>query len=127
MYPGGTDCASGKCTPPVVAGKLDLAQSRSMGKRPNRIKEWRDLRGMSQEVLAEKCATTHATISRLERGKLPLSEHWLRTIGKVLRVPMADLLVAEEQEALENAADLARDIMYKIGRASGRERVWQYV
>src|SRR3546814_15139897 len=42
MYPVGTDCASGKCTPPVVAGKLDLAQSRSMEKRPNRIKEWRD-------------------------------------------------------------------------------------
>src|SRR3546814_1850966 len=39
MYPVGTDCASGKCTPPVVAGKLDLAQSRSMEKRPNRIKE----------------------------------------------------------------------------------------
>src|SRR3546814_13304793 len=98
MYPVGTDCASGKCTPPVVAGKLDLAQSRSMEKRPNRIKEWRDLSGMSQEDLAEKCATTHDTISRLERGTLPLSEPWLRTIGKVLRVALGDHNVTGEEE-----------------------------
>lgn len=82
-----------------------------MEKRPNRIAEWRKARMMSQERLAELCGTTHATISRLERGKLPLGEHWLRTIGRVLRVSMVDLLLAEEQEALNNAADVARDIL----------------
>lgn len=69
---------------------------------------------MSQVRLAEQCKTTHATISRLERGKMDFSEYWMRTIGRVLRVAMIDLLVAEEQEALQNAAEVAKDILSSL-------------
>lgn len=35
----------------------------------NYLREWRKLRGLSQETLAFEAETTHATISRLENGK----------------------------------------------------------
>lgn len=92
-----------------------------MGTRPNRIAEWREARGLTQEELAERCDTTHATISRLERGARQLSEKWLRLIGRALRVPMADLLVAEEQQALDQAVEISRDILSTLSPEQRRQ------
>ena len=82
-----------------------------MKKRPNRIAEWRGLRDKSQEWLAEQCGTTHATISRLERGNLDLSEKWMRRIAGTLKVSVFDLLVPEDEDALNTATDVAAQIL----------------
>lgn len=58
----------------------------------NRIAEIREAAGLTQEQLAEMCGTTGNTISRLETGKTKLSQEWMITIAKALKVRPADLI-----------------------------------
>lgn len=53
---------------------------------PNRIAELRKLKGMTQQALAEAVGSHWITISKLERGKLPLSFEWAEKLGKALGV-----------------------------------------
>ena len=57
-----------------------------------RLKQIRKRRGMTQEALAEKAGVSRAYLSRLEMGRHdpPLSR--LRTLAKVLKVPIEKLL-----------------------------------
>lgn len=68
------------------------------------IKQWRDLRGMSQEELAEKVAEylrendisekgyTYASIGRMENGRIPYSQPIMEGISKALGVSVATLI-----------------------------------
>ncbi len=65
---------------------------------PNRLKEWRLLRGLSMQALAEKCGTTRAQIDKLERGERRLTIDWLMRLAKPLNCNAADLLPTAEPE-----------------------------
>ena len=58
----------------------------------NRVREFREARGLSQEQLGELLGTEPSTVSRLERGDRKLTEPWLRRLGKALDVPAGELL-----------------------------------
>ncbi|GJD73122.1 helix-turn-helix transcriptional regulator [Methylobacterium goesingense] len=58
---------------------------------PNRIAELRKLRGMTQQALADAVGAHWITISKLERGKLPLSFEWAERIGHALGVGEFDV------------------------------------
>ncbi|MDH2311456.1 helix-turn-helix transcriptional regulator [Methylobacterium brachiatum] len=53
---------------------------------PNHIAELRKLRGLTQQALAEAVGAHWITISKLERGKLPLTFEWAERLGKALGV-----------------------------------------
>ncbi|MCJ2132213.1 helix-turn-helix transcriptional regulator [Methylobacterium sp. E-045] len=53
---------------------------------PNRIAEFRKAEGLTQQELAEAVGAHWITISRLERGKLPLSFDWAERIGNALKI-----------------------------------------
>jgi len=57
------------------------------------IAEWREFRGLTQEVLAEKLDTTKATISRIENRKIGYSQDFLEACADVLGVHQSVLLV----------------------------------
>ena len=57
----------------------------------NRISELRKLRGMTQQALAEAVGAHWITISKLERGKLPLTFEWAERLGKALSVGEYDV------------------------------------
>lgn len=59
---------------------------------PNRIKEFRDAAGMSQQQLAERVGTTNQQISRLESGERRLTVEWMARIAPVFRVAPARLI-----------------------------------
>lgn len=59
---------------------------------PNRVREFRKAAGVTQEQLAEKLNTTHATIQRIETGKQALTDTWLYALAKVLKRRPAELL-----------------------------------
>jgi transcriptional regulator with XRE-family HTH domain len=63
-----------------------------MEKAPNRIRELRDARGMTLEDVALDAGCSIPTINDLERGKLRLSDKWMRILGRVFKVHPADLL-----------------------------------
>lgn len=67
----------------------------SGGTAPNRIREQREKKGLSQADLAEKCATTKQQIGRLEAGRRKLSRVWLTKIAKALEVRVVDLLPSD--------------------------------
>lgn len=66
-------------------------------KRPNRIAEIRDERGMTQEKLAEAANTGRSMIVKLERGERKLSVDWIVRLAKALRVSPKELLPPEEE------------------------------
>lgn len=53
---------------------------------PNRIAELRKQKGLTQQALADAVGAHWITISKLERGKLPLSFEWAERLGKILGV-----------------------------------------
>lgn len=59
---------------------------------PNRIRELREARDLSQEELGAMVGTGNQQISKLERGALRLSQPWIDKLSKALRVRPYELL-----------------------------------
>ena len=57
------------------------------------IREWRNDRGLTLEHLADRLGTTHATLSRIERGMQPYSQDILERLADALRTDPASLLM----------------------------------
>jgi transcriptional regulator with XRE-family HTH domain len=74
------------------------------------IKQWREYREMSQEELAEAVGEylsengisekgyTHASIGRIENGRMPYSQPIMEGISQALRVPVATLITVPPPE-----------------------------
>jgi transcriptional regulator with XRE-family HTH domain len=62
------------------------------------LRQWREHRGLTQEVLAERVGVTHATISRLERGLQPYGQDLFERLAKVLQTDAASLLAREPND-----------------------------
>ena len=96
---------------------------------PNRIKECRQTRGLTQGRLAELVNATTQQISHLERGERQLTLHWMVRIGAALRCDPADLLPSDglrgEDDPREEALlalfralpSADQDALLRIGRA----------
>ena len=67
----------------------------------NRIREHREMRGLSQAQLAAMCNTSLQQISRLELGQRVVSGHWLTLLSKALNVPKGALLLAPSGDGTE--------------------------
>jgi len=74
----------------------------------NHLSDWRKFRGLKQEQLAEAAGTTKATISRIEAGKVGLSQKWLETLAPLLDTTPAGLLTPPAA-ASESADTIRRD------------------
>lgn len=69
------------------------SQGMSQKPPPNRVREWRKLRGLSQEGLASLMETSWQQVSRLERSERRLTDEWLERLAAALQVSKAELLV----------------------------------
>lgn len=82
---------------------MHMAKVRTRFKRPayrqTFIRQWREHRGLTQEALAERVGTTHATLSRLERGKHPYGQELLERIADALRTDVASLLMRDPSDS----------------------------
>jgi len=61
------------------------------GKR-HYLREWRKHRGFTLEQVAAEVGTTHATLSRIERGKISYTQPMLEALAMLYRCAPADLL-----------------------------------
>jgi transcriptional regulator with XRE-family HTH domain len=106
-----------------------------MGQAPNRIRELRMARGMSQEELAGLVGCSKMQISGLERGKPRLDVLWMERIAAPLGVAPAALLLEQhnpdaprdEEEArwlalYRAAPDAMRDQLLSVGEAMANFR-----
>lgn len=67
------------------------------------IKKWRKYRGYTLEALAADVGSTHATLSRIERGLSPYSQEILEKLAWALKCTPADLLARDPTRMKEAA------------------------
>jgi phage repressor protein C with HTH and peptisase S24 domain len=60
----------------------------------NRLKEYRDLAGLSMQALADRVGTTAPQISKLEKGERRLTLDWMTRLAAALGIAPQDLLPA---------------------------------
>jgi transcriptional regulator with XRE-family HTH domain len=65
----------------------------------DRIERASEARGDAGATLARPISMTHATLSRIERGKLPYSQGLLEILAEVYRTDRASLLMRDPSEA----------------------------
>ena len=107
----------GLCTPPRMYGHFELVHPVYMTKkvvprfkeqqgqyRPTFIRQWREMRNMTLETLAERVGAkiggmTHASLSRIERGLQPYSQPILEAIADELTGgDVASLLIRDPSD-----------------------------
>ena len=72
----------------------------------NRIKEFRLVRGLSQNDLAQRTGTSNQMISMLERGKRNLTLQWMARIARALECSMSDLFDTSPNEVSPSEGSL---------------------
>lgn len=86
-----------------MAGIFRLLQNVHMAKKPKHpghfIREWRKAKDFTLERLAERIGTTHATLSRIERGKVPYSQSLLETLAEALSTTPASLIMRDPSQS----------------------------
>lgn len=88
---------------------------------PNRIRELRLARGLSQDALADAVGCVKAQISDLERGNRGLTLEWMRRIGAALHVSPAELLTPDDNPLLLSEEERALIGRYRAGTPDQQE------
>lgn len=65
----------------------------------NRVKVWREHRGLTQEALAQRAGISKAFLCQIETGERQGAIRTMRAIAKVLKVDVDDLVVEARQLA----------------------------
>lgn len=71
----------------------------------DRLKEWRDKRGITQEVLAEKSGISQGMIYKIERGITSPSIPTAERIAEALNIPIS-FLIESNQDILGEAIEI---------------------
>ncbi|OYX62716.1 MAG: hypothetical protein B7Y88_13770 [Sphingomonadales bacterium 32-64-17] len=87
---------------------------------PNRIRELRLQRKLSQQALGDRICVSKVTISDLERGKMRLDTDYMRRIARALDVVPADLLPRSDNPDALSAEE--RDLIERLRRAAPEQR-----
>lgn len=67
--------------------------------RLNYLRQWRELRGLTQDSLAAIVGTKGSVISLFENGKRGLDDVWLRRLAKPLRTSPGAILEINPEQA----------------------------
>ncbi len=66
-----------------------------------RIVQWRKIKGLTQEELANKCNTTQQTIAKIEQGSVDPKLSTLQKIADALECELSDLFYNRKEFALD--------------------------
>lgn len=59
------------------------------------LRHWRKFKGYTLEQVADRIGTTHATLSRIETGKMPYNEPMLEALAEIYGTEPASLLMRD--------------------------------
>lgn len=109
MHDGKQGFAEKLCASSAVAGKLPFRHNVHMAKRAKKLKkaqrpghfirEWRELRGLTLERVAERIDLTHGTLSRIERGLTAYTQPVLEALADALGTTAASLIMRNPSKA----------------------------
>lgn len=74
---------------------------------------------MTLQALADRLNCSVAQLSDLEHGKRQLTQHWMKRLGRALRVRAGELLPADDAIAL---TDEEKDLLLRYRAGSGIEQ-----
>lgn len=92
-----------------------------MDQAPNRIRQIRMAKKMSQQALADKVGVSKVTISSLEVGRMQLSLDYMRRIARVFELTPVDLLLEDDQNAFLREEEMELIRAYRAAGALQRE------
>jgi transcriptional regulator with XRE-family HTH domain len=75
-----------------MSGIVYLRRVANDGSPPNRIREIREAKGVSQAELARRANVTPSALNKVEMGKRGLDQQWMDRLAEALDVAPADLL-----------------------------------
>lgn len=101
----------------------DIIQFPGMIDLPNRIREFRAAKAMSQQQLADLIHVSKPTISELETGKMQLTVDYMRRIGRALDLAPAELLNFEDQMIVLSEQELSLVRQFRRADAVQREMI----
>lgn len=107
-----------RVTPPVTFGRMAGRPSKPIVNPPNRIREAREARGLTQEQIAKQLGVAGETIRKYETGENAVSVYALERVAKAIGVPAYTLLNGWEPERGEQE----RALSSLFRRLSPRER-----
>lgn len=81
-----------------MAGKVRPLFKANPPYRLTFIRQWREVAGLTLERLADRIGSTHATLSRVERGLLPYSQPMLEALADALNTDPASLLIRDPRD-----------------------------
>jgi transcriptional regulator with XRE-family HTH domain len=87
---------------------------------PNKIRELRMEKKLSQQAVADRIGVSKVTISDLERGEMQLTVEYMRRIAKALGVEAADLLSRNDNPTGLSAAE--RELIERLRAADPDQR-----
>lgn len=98
------------CVHDVYMSKKVVTRFREPRYRPTFLRQWRSHRGLTLKQLAEAIGTTHASLSRVERGRQPYSQAMLEAAAERLSIDVASILMRnpEDSEAIWSIWDQAK-------------------
>lgn len=91
----------------------------SMAQPPNRLRYWREARGLSQQALADAAECSKMQISRFERSLQGMDLAWVHLFASILSVSPADLLA--DGAAPDSARDADERRLLDLYRAAPPE------
>lgn len=80
-----------------------------------RVREYRELRGLSQEDLGKAAGTTRMSVYRIEEGKIPTNIDMIDRIASALDTSAAELLAEDDSTAPRPS--IPHDILAALARA----------
>jgi XRE family aerobic/anaerobic benzoate catabolism transcriptional regulator len=81
--------------------ELSASDAVFLGALGKRVRELRDRRGMSRKLLARESGVSERYLGHLEAGEGNISVLLLRKVASALSVTLGEMLVAEEQDSVE--------------------------
>ena len=79
-------------------------------RQPNKIRAWREHRGLTREDLAKRIRTTATIIEQLETGEISVSEKWRRSLAKALETTEGWLLDHEPDDSQLRLWEAVNDV-----------------
>ena len=81
-----------------MAKQVKARFKRKQAYRLTFIRQWRQHRGLTLAQLADRIGSTHATLSRIERGVQPYSQPLLEALADALQTDPPSLLMRNPQD-----------------------------
>lgn len=89
-----------------------------MEKQPNRVRELRKMRGLTQTELATLVGTSQSHIANIEKGLRDIDINLLIRLARALRVKAYEILPEEEQPEILSEEEKAIIALFRKSKAN---------